>query len=637
VRGINLCVDLSATPYYLGRMGGATNTVFPWVVSDFGLTDAIESGLVKVPQLVAADDTGRPMPAYFNIWEWIKPQLTTAERGPKRGSPKPEAILKYAHTPIVMLGGMWSRDLRRWEEESDPRPPVFILVAKNKRIAKALFEWIGENKDPAGVAPFNISDLANSDGRMVTIRVDTSVVTETDSDNAKGDDTRWMRLTLDTVGSVAWPADPQGRPVYPEGFEELARKLARPLHPPGRDVRCIVSVGMLTEGWDCNTVTHVVGLRPFQSQLLCEQVVGRALRRRFYQINEDGRFEEEVAKVFGVPFEVVPFKATNATPKPKPPQRRIYAVPGKAQHAIVVPNVRGFQMGIRNRIAVADWDSVPTVTLDPQHLLSTSAVAAALNMGRPAVTAPGGSHLVTLEAFRARHREQELAFQMAADLTRLYVAQSTCEAPAHVLFPQVLRIVQRYLQEKVKPRPPAMRLDAFLSPYYGWIIERLLGAIRPDTGSGEAPEMPDIDEDRPFRTGDISVFTSKPVAEAARTHLNLVVADTISWEQSAAYLLDHHPAVRSFVKNVGLQFAIPYLHNDTQSDYVPDFIARLNLADEEFLIAEIKGSDWERTAEIKAQAAIRWCAAVTATGRFGTWRYLLAMNVAELVSYLDIN
>lgn len=205
-RGINLCVDLSATPYYLGRMGGATNTVFPWVVSDFGLTDAIESGLVKVPQLVAADDTGRPMPAYFNIWEWIKPQLTTAERGPKRGSPKPEAILKYAHTPIVMLGGMWSRDLRRWAEESDPRPPVFILVAKNKRIAKALFEWVGENKNPAGVAPFNIPDLANSDGRTVTIRVDTSVVAETDSDNAKGDDTRWMRLTLDTVGSVAWPA-----------------------------------------------------------------------------------------------------------------------------------------------------------------------------------------------------------------------------------------------------------------------------------------------------------------------------------------------------------------------------------------------------------------------------------------------
>jgi type III restriction enzyme len=465
IRGINMCVDLSATPYFLGRMGGSTNTVFPWVVSDFGLTDAIESGLVKVPQLVAADDTGRPQPAYFNIWEWIKPRLTRAERGTARGGPRPEAILKHAHTPIAMLGGMWWKELRKWEvEDRDARPPVFILVARNKRLARALFEWIGENRNPPGVAPLNIPPLANVDGRIVTIRVDTGVVAETDSDNSDSYENRWMRLTLDTVGSLAWPEDRQGRPVYPVGFEDLAKKLSRPVHPPGRDVRCIVSVGMLTEGWDCNTVTHVIGLRPFQSQLLCEQVVGRALRRRFYDIGEDGHFEEEIAKVFGVPFEVVPFKATNADPKPKPPQRRIYPVPSKARHAITVPNVQGFQMGVRNRIAVEDWASVAGTTLDPQDLPSTSAMAAALNMNRPSVTAPGGAHMATLDAFRAEHREQQLAFQMAADLTRLYAAQPTCEAPAHVLFPQILRIVQHYLDHKVVARPPALRLDAFLSP-----------------------------------------------------------------------------------------------------------------------------------------------------------------------------
>jgi len=635
VRGINVCVDLSATPYFLGRMGGATNTVFPWVVSDFGLTDAIESGLVKVPQLVAADDTGRPIPAYFNIWEWIKPLLTAAERGTTRASPKPEAILKWAHTPIAMLGGMWSQDLHRWAKQDDPRPPVFILVAKNKRIARTLFEWIGEGKNPAGVAPLNIRDLANRDGRAVTIRVDTGVVAETDSDSAKSDENRWMRLTLDTVGSVNWPQDKQGRPVYPEGFEELAKKLGRPLHPPGRDIRCIVSVGMLTEGWDCNTVTHVIGLRPFQSQLLCEQVVGRALRRRFYDLGEDGKFEEEVARVFGVPFEVIPFKATNASPKPKSPQRRIYAVPSKAQHAITVPNVRGYQMGVRNRIAVADWATVAGVTLDPQDLPPTSAMAAALNQQRPSLTAPGGAQMATLAAFRSQHREQQLAFQMAADLTRLYTDQPTCEAPPHVLFPQVLQIVARYLDEKVRARPPAERLDAFLSPYYGWIIERLLGAIRPDTEAGEEPEVPDIDDDRPLRTADISVFTPKPVIEAARTHLNLVVCDTISWEQSAGYYLDTHPAVRSFVKNHGLQFAIPYLHNGKASEYLPDFVARIASDDERYLIAEIKGADWEGTAEVKAQAAVRWCAAVNATKRFGGWDYLLAKNVSELVSYLE--
>jgi type III restriction enzyme len=277
-RGINFCIDLSATPYYLGRMGDKTNTVFPWVVSDFGLTDAIESGLVKVPQLVARDSTGRDLPAFFNIWAWIQPQLTRQERGTVRGSPKPEAIVKYAHTPIATLGAMWAEDVDRLAKGDDPRPPVFIIVAKNKRIARALYEWIGEDKPPANVPKLNVPHMANTPDRVVTIRVDTGVVHETDSGNAKSDDSAWMRLTLDTVGSLSWPFDKQGRSIYPDGFETLAQRLNRPLHPPGRDVRCIISVGMLTEGWDCKTVSHVIGLRPFQSQLLCEQVVGRALR-----------------------------------------------------------------------------------------------------------------------------------------------------------------------------------------------------------------------------------------------------------------------------------------------------------------------------------------------------------------------
>jgi type III restriction enzyme len=635
VRGINLCVDLSATPYYLGRMGDATNTVFPWVVSDFGLTDAIESGLVKVPQLVAQDDTGAALPAYFNIWHWILPRLTARERGTTRGSPDPNAILKWAHTPIAILGGMWSKDREDWAKQDDPRPPVFILVAKNKRIAKALYEWIGEGKNPPGVAPLNVPGLANEEGRVVTIRVDTGVVAETDSDNTKSDENRWMRLTLDTVGRITWPVDQQGRPIYPEGFEELAKKLGRPLHPPGRDVRCIVSVGMLTEGWDCNTVTHVVGLRPFQSQLLCEQVVGRALRRRFYQIGEDGKFEEEVAKVFGVPFEVIPFKATTSTPKPKPPQRRVFALNSKAQHAITVPRVVGYQMGVKNRITTAPWETVPSITLDPQDVPPTSAMAAALTTKRPSVTGPGGVSQATLQAFREQHREQELAFQMAADLTRLYAAQSTCEVPVHVLFPQVLRIVRRYLAEKVKPLAPFERVDAFLSPYYGWIIERLLGAIRPDTEAGETPEVPEIDDDRPIRTADISVFTSKDTREAAKCHLNLVVHDTITWEQSAAYILEHHPAVRSFVKNFGLNFTVPYLHNGKPSDYLPDFVVRLDSEEPRFLIVEIKGNDWEGTAEVKAQAAHRWCAAVNATKRFGKWDYLMVNRIPDLLPTLD--
>jgi type III restriction enzyme len=247
-RGINVCIDLSATPYFLGRLGSATNTVFPWVVCDFSLTDSIESGLVKVPQLVARDGSGAALPAYFNIWAWILPKLTAAERGTRHGSPKPEAILKYAHQPIEILGGMWNDTRKEWAADDDPRPPVFILVCKNKRIARTLYEWIGEDTRPPNIPSLNKPELRNAPDRTVTIRIYTGVVHETDTGNAKSDENTWMRLILDTVGKVHWPADPQGRPIYPEGFEDLAKKLDRPLHPPGRDIRCIVSVGMLTEG-----------------------------------------------------------------------------------------------------------------------------------------------------------------------------------------------------------------------------------------------------------------------------------------------------------------------------------------------------------------------------------------------------
>lgn len=634
VRGINLCVDLSATPYYLGRMGDATNTVFPWVVSDFGLTDAIESGMVKVPQLVARGPTGQVLDAYFNIWAWILPRLTAAERGAKRASPKPEAILKHAHTPIGILAGMWTELLQDWGASDDPRPPVFILVAKNKRIAKALYEWIGEDVRPPGIPPLGIADMLNTEDRRVTIRVDTGVVHETDSGHAKGDETAWMRFTLDTVGRMRWPEDRQGRPIYPDGFEALAAKLGRPLHPPGRDVRCIVSVGMLTEGWDCNTVTHVIGLRPFQSQLLCEQVVGRALRRRSYEVTADDRFEEEVAKVFGVPFEVVPFKASGATPKEKPKQRRIHAVPAKAQFAITAPRVLGYAIGVRNRITV-DWDTVAGITLDPMRVPPGQDLAAALNPTRPSVLAPGGVHRADLAALRAQRREQELCFVMAADLTRAYHQQVTCEAPPHVLFPQVLRIVQRYLREKVRVQAPAERIDAFMAPYYGLIVERLVAAIRPDVQAGEAPEVPDLDRDRPCFTGDISVFTVKEVREVVKSHVNLAVLDTLTWEQSATYHIDGHAVTRAFIKNHGLNFTIPYLHNGEPKEYVPDFLIRLNRPGEEYLIAELKGADWEGMAEVKRQAAERWCAAVNATKEFGRWSYVLAMNLGDLVKHLD--
>jgi type III restriction enzyme len=577
------------------------------------------------------------VPGYLNIWRWILKRLTPAEKGGTKGSAKPEAVLKWANVPIAMLGGLWEGVRREWaEHKDDPRPPVFIIVCKNTKLAKVVYEWIAEDNPPTGIPSAQIVGFRNIDGQTTTIRVDSRVVQETDSDDAKSDETAWMRLTLDTVGRVDWPRDRQGRTLYPERFEELAKKLGRPLHPPGRDVRCIVSVGMLTEGWDCRTVTHIVGLRPFMSQLLCEQVVGRGLRRASYEVGADGLMTEEVAKVFGVPFEVIPFKETQGPGQPAPKRHRVFAIPEKVAFEIQFPRVEGYRQAIRNRITV-DWDSLAPLWLDPTKIPPEVEMKAALpnNIGRYSLTGPGKLESVDLNPYRAGRRRQELVFELAKTLTRDYVRQGSCEAPAHVLFPQIARIVEQYLRDRVRAIRPAEVLDVFLSPYYGWVIERLVEAIKPDVSQGEVAEVPRDETNRgPGSTAEVDFWTSKDVREVVHTHLNYVVADTKQWEQSAAYILDTHPTVEAFVKNQGLGFAIPYLHNGQPHDYVPDFIIRLKGEPVMHLILETKGFD--PLAEIKAQAAQRWVAAVNADDRHGSWRYVLARRIEEVRGQLDL-
>lgn len=218
-----------------------------------------------------------------------------------------------------------------------------------------------------GIPPARIDELRNTADHTFTIRVDSKVVEETNTDEAKSDEAAWMRLTLDTVGRMSWPLDTQQRPIYPERFVELAEKLKRPLHPPGRDVRCIVSVGMVTEGWDCNTVMHIIGLRPFMSQFLCEQVAGRALRRRSYDdFDEDGKLTEGVATVSGVPFEVIPFKENKAGPRPAQAKRHhIHAIPEKACFEIRFPRIDGYRQGIRNKVTI-DWPTLAALRIDPK-------------------------------------------------------------------------------------------------------------------------------------------------------------------------------------------------------------------------------------------------------------------------------
>ncbi len=629
LRGINFCVDLSATPYYLNRTGNDPGRPFPWVVSDFGLIDAIESGLVKIPQLPIRDATGSEIPAYFNVWKWIiETQMSRAEKGGRRGEISRKAVLKYAQTPIAQLSGLWRETFLEWSKNPDahPTPPVFIIVCRDTQLARLMYEWIGAGKSET--AP-PIEEFRNRNGKNVTVRVDSKVVQELESGVVKSDEGQRLRFVLTTIGKTAWPG---GKP--PEDWLTLCDKLNRraveeggdriePLAPPGRDVRCIISVAMLNEGWDATTVTHIVGLRPFQSQLLCEQVVGRGLRRTNYLVGNDGLFLEEEAKVYGVPFEVIPFKASPQGQRVPPPKtHHVHALPDKVTLEIRFPRVERYSFAIRNHVAV-DWDQISNVILDPLNI-PPEVIMKGLSWtssGNPTLHGPGKVDEVDLIPWRRTRRQQELEFELARTLTRAYTGTPKCEVPPQALFPQLLSIAKRFVSEKVEPRAGYERQDVFLNPYFGWAVETLVEHIHPDVGSGESPELAVYDPRGPGSTSDVDFWTSREIRDVVRSHINRVVLDTRKWEQSAAYYLDTHDCVIAFAKNSGLGFAIPYLHSGEQHEYVPDFLVRLQSEGVEVgtLILETKGHD--PLTEVKKAAAERWVEAVNRDGNFGLWNY----------------
>lgn len=647
-KGISFCVDLSATPFYIQGSGNEVGRPFPWIVSDFGLLDAIESGLVKIPQLPSRDVTGEEEAAYFNIWRWVQEKA----QGDGYGTTiTPEIVMNYASAPINLLAQEWSERFQEWkrnakQQHKHPVPPVFIVVCRDTQVAKAVYEWLANGEGGYGEAP---PLFRNQPGEHVTVRIDSRVVEDIEEGGTK-DETRRLRFTMDTIGKAEWPGG-----KVPEDWSELVRKHNEKVAsddndgtlkwmdenvPPGRDVRCIVSVSMLTEGWDANTVTHIVGLRPFGSQLLCEQVVGRALRRRRYTPKDDGseQFAEETAKVFGVPFELVPFKVRESRgPAEQPDPNHIYSVPERAGYEITFPVVSGYQQSGGVDVSV-DWELVSQVTLDPMKIPQTvELVGLTAPEGSLSAYGPGERPKLSLDEWRKQFRDQQVAFRLAREVCREWQKENGVDAvPAMQLFQTVLFAARRFLADpqKLIRKGDSQACDILAVGEYAKAAQSaILGAIR-KSDDGDVKELPVIPQGASGQgsTTFVDFYSVKPIYSVEKCHLNAMVADTKKWEQSAAFALDMHPGVTRWVKNDHLGFAIPHKKNNIQARYFPDFLAVLGNGLR--LIVEIKGK-YDDDADAKGKSADRWVKAVNNLGEHGQWAYVVVEDPQKLGSVID--
>jgi type III restriction enzyme len=613
VRGINFCADFSATPFYIKGSGYPEGEPFPWIVSDFGLVDAIESGIVKIPRVPVDDNTGALIPKYFRLWEHINQQLPASERQTARRRAKPESVLREAEGALAMLASEWKKTFEEFQRAGSPVPPVIIVVCDNTDLAKLVHEHIARGN----VLP----ELANGPNGEMTFRIDTKLLAEAETaleGETKTEAAERLRKVVDTIGKTEW-----------EGEGD----------PPGKNIRCVVSVGMLNEGWDAQNVTQILGLRAFTSQLLCEQVVGRGLRRTYYDVNpKTGFFEPEYVDVYGVPFEVIPVKK-------KPLSRTevqkvstlVRALPERKHLEITFPRVEGYILDVRSRIRL-NLDGVPFLQIggdEPTEVTVKPQVG--YRIGRPDRLGPGPEVVHDRNPFHREQRLQATVYEIAAELTRRLKEKREEWSARHILFPQVLAAVWQYLDKRVVVVDPDTPLEEIaLLKYKQRIIERLTEAIEPDTEAGEPPILPIIERFRPIgSTSEVLFRTVRPCVGTTKSHISHVVLDAPQWEHSVAYQLERMPEVIAYARNDHLDFTIPYEWQGTRHEYRPDYLIRWRCEDgsELKVILEVKGFEKEQYRQ-KEIAARRWVRAVNHHGEFGQWEFVLCKDPARLKTLL---
>ena len=375
--GINRVMDLSATPFFLRGSGYAEGTLFPWTMCDFSLMDAIECGIVKLPRVPVADNIpGGEMPKFRNLWEHIRSDMPKKGRG-KGKALDPLSLPVELQTALEALYGHYQKTFELMEEEGIGVPPCFIVVCNNTSTSKLVYDYISgfhrENDDGSTtlvngrLALFrNFDEQGDRYSRPRTLLIDSEQLESGDAldsnfrNMAADEIDRFRREIIERTGDR--------RQAENISDQELLREVMNTVGKPGRlgdSIRCVVSVSMLTEGWDANTVSHVLGVRAFGTQLLCEQVIGRALRRQSYELNEDGLFDVEYADVLGIPFD---FTAKPVIAPQKQPREtvQVRAVrPARDALEICFPRVAGYRVELPEERLEAEFNKDSVLELTP--------------------------------------------------------------------------------------------------------------------------------------------------------------------------------------------------------------------------------------------------------------------------------
>ncbi|MBI4188583.1 MAG: DEAD/DEAH box helicase family protein, partial [Chloroflexi bacterium] len=618
--GIKQIYDLSATPFFLRGSGYSEGTLFPWVVSDFSLIDAIESGIVKVPRVPVSDDAMQgDTPVYRDIWLRIRDHLPKRGRSANDEATGEPKLPKELEGALNSLYGNYEKSYRQWEQNTEARargstPPVFIVVCNNTSVSKLVYDWIaGYTKmlpdDTEVVVPGNLKIFDNSNGRSQWLASPNTILIDSEqleSGEAMSRDFKKIaELAIEEFKDEYVKRFP-GRGTENLTDEDLLREVMNTVGKQGKlgeNIRCVVSVSMLTEGWDANTVTHIMGVRAFGTQLLCEQVVGRALRRRSYETNDDGMFETEYAEIYGVPFSFIPCSGSSNDPKPPRSITRVRALDERTACEITFPHVIGYKYEVPQDRLTYTFNEDSRMVLSPESVPTVTETAPAI----------GESTIHQLiYAYRGR-REQEVVFALAKAVLDKYFKQSDGNLKPW-LFPQLTVIAKEWIAKCVTMKDNAFIQMLLITENRHYAAERIYNAIVWDSREKAIlrPMLRAYENIGSTRYVDFDTTRAVYATSPFKCHLNYMVADTVSWEQKMAQSLEDMDEVICYVKNQGLEFTIPYVIEGEEKKYYPDFIIRLKDSRGEVLnlILEVTGEKKKEKAAKVAAARNLWVPAI---------------------------